>query len=430
MSLPPGPSEEIRLDIGHATFALIPQLLADYGNIVQVRSAERRNPSYVINDPQYIKQVLVINHANYRKGVGFERAQMLLGNGIIVSDGSQWRRQRTMMQPGFSRANIAKLAPLVRRCNQELLERWSAAAASGEPVELTTDTSEYALNVILSVIFSEDLANLVGPPGESPFAFLAEDPTRDLRMAMRFRELKPLITDCIIERRASRHRPLDFLSLMLEARDKKSGQPMSDAELLDEITTLIIAGHETSAGTLNWAWYLLSRNPDADARVAAEARKGLSDSGTQFDEVMKLDYTAQVLRETFRLYPPVWLFTRRAIDADELGEYFVAPNTHIFISPHAMHRRADIWPQPERFDPERFDPSRSARLDRNAFIPFSAGPRRCIGEYFSFLEMQMHLGLVARRLELRYLDERAIELDPGVNLRTRHALRVTVHERA
>jgi cytochrome P450 len=293
--------------------------------------------------------------------------------------------------------------------------------------------SQLGLEVILRSIFSSDLDGIIARDGANPFAFLAEDATRDLQTAVRFRNLARVILGVVGERRRSGDRPFDFLSLLMDARDRKTGAGMSDKELLDEINTLIIAGHETSAGTLNWAWYLLSRHPDVEARLIAELAALTPGDEFTFDQLMGLSYAACVLKETLRLYPPVWLFSRRALKEDQLGDFRVPAGAHIFIAPYFLHRRPELWPDPERFNPDRFDESRNPPVDRYAFIPFSAGARRCIGEYFSFVEMQMHLALLAPHFALGPLAGApgpAAELEPAVNLRTRHTIHLNVRHRS
>jgi cytochrome P450 len=293
--------------------------------------------------------------------------------------------------------------------------------------------SRLGLEVILRSIFSSDLDRIIGREGANPFAFLAEDPTRDLQTAVRFRNLARVILAVVAERRRSGERPFDFLSLLMDARDRKTGDGMTDKELLDEINTLIIAGHETSAGTLNWCWYLLARHPRVEARLIAELTEQTPGDTFTFDQLMGLDYAACVLKETLRLYPPVWLFSRRALKEDRLGDFVVPAGAHIFIAPYFLHRRPELWPDPERFDPDRFDASRSPPVDRYAFIPFSAGARRCIGEYFSFVEMQMHLALLAPRFALSFGPGEpapAAELEPAVNLRTRHSIHLHIRHRS
>ena len=435
-ALPPGPSELHSLGPDQQTFDLLSRWVPQYGDIFCVQSATRKDPSFVISRPEYLKQVLLTNHENYAKGVGFERVKMLLGNGIIVSDGDEWRRQRTMMQPGFSRANISRLSEPMRHINLRLRGEWADHADTGRPLDITTAMSLLGLEVILRSIFSDSLDEIIDREGTNPFAFLAEDSTRDIQTVVRFRNLARITLGVINDRRKSGARPFDLLSMMLDARDRKTGQGMTDKELLDEINTLIIAGHETSAGTLNWAWYLLGQHPDIEARLLDELARVAPGDDFSFEQLMQLDYTACVLKETLRLYPPVWLFSRRAIREDQLGDTPIPAGAHIFIAPYFMHRRPELWPDPERFDPDRFDESRSPPVDRYAFVPFSAGARRCIGEYFSFVEMQMHLALLAPRFELRHATGTngaappTIELEPAVNLRSRQSINLSVRHRS
>jgi cytochrome P450 len=427
-----GPAEMHTIGPDRPTFDALARWIPEFGDFFCVQSRDRRDPSFVVSNPEYIRQVLLTNHENYAKGVGFERVKMLLGNGIIVSDGEEWRRQRTMMQPGFSRGNVARMAERMRPLNVALRPDWEAAAAAGIPLDITTAMSQLGLEVILRSIFSTDLERIVEREGGNPFAFLANDATRDLQTAVRFRNLARVILGLVAERRASGDRPFDFLSLLMDARDRKTGTGMTDKELLDEVNTLIIAGHETSAGTLNWTWYLLARHPEVEARALEEIRATAPGDDFSFDQLMSLGYCNRVLRETLRLYPPVWLFSRRALREDQLGPYRIPAGAHIFIAPYFLHRRPELWPDPERFDPDRFDESQHPEVDRYAFIPFSAGARRCIGEYFSFVEMQMHLALLLPRFSLGFGagGEPAVELEPAVNLRTRHSIPLTPRHRS
>ena len=204
---------------------------------------------------------------------------------------------------------------------------------------------------------------------------------------------------------------------------------MTDAEILDELKTLIVAGHETSAGTLNWCWYLLSRHPEVEARVLAEIRARLPGGDLDYDRVMTLEYMPRVLKETLRLYPPVWLFSRRAVAADRIGGFDVPAGAHIFLSPYLLHRNPRLWAEPDRFDPERFAGPAGEALEKHAFIPFSAGSRRCAGEFFSFVEMQMHLARLLPAWTLRCASDAPMAIDPAINLRSRAGIMMNVRPR-
>ncbi len=214
----PGPATRQTLGPDRATFDALARWIPEYGDVLRVESDDRHDPSFVISRPEYIKHILLTNHENYNKGVGFERVKMLLGNGIIVSNGEEWRRQRTMMQPAFSRANVTRLAEPIRDINLALRNQWAPLAARGDALDVTTAMSQLGLEVILRCILSSDFDQLMVETGHNPFAFLAEDPTRDLQTAVRFRNLASHILRIIAKRRTTGARPFDFLSMLLDAR--------------------------------------------------------------------------------------------------------------------------------------------------------------------------------------------------------------------
>jgi cytochrome P450 len=428
--LAPGPSGALKLDTGEETFDSLPRLAETYGDLVRVTCPERRHPQYLLCHPRLIRQVLVNNHKNYVKGVGFERVEMLLGTGIIVSDGAHWRRQRTMIQPAFGRKHMARYFEMIRQVTLELATDWGRRAGQPGSLDVTRAMSEYALEVILRAIFSEDFEALIASAGENPFAFLTDDMTRDLTVAMKFRQLLSRVQALIDERRSSGRRPFDLLSMMLDARASRTGEPMSDRELRDEVATMIIAGHETSAGTLNFAWRLLGEHPEMAEHLVAEATRVSPDGMLNWEQLAELEFTRQVILETLRLYPPVWLFTRRALGEDRLGPYRIEAGAHLFLSPWLIQRSPRFWDAPEDFVPERFSETGLARQEPDAFFPFSAGPRRCIGEFFSLVEMQTHLAILCPRFRLLPETPGPVSLDPGINLRSRDHLRFRIQRRA
>lgn len=426
--LPPGPAEQHHLDVDDETFALIRELTDEYGDIVRVSSPNLKHPMYLLSNPRDIKQVLVSNHKNYIKGVGFERVKMLLGNGIIVSDGAFWRRQRTMIQPAFSRGSIPRYYEMIKEVTLRLADEWEELADTGEAIDITTVMSEYALEVILRAIFSEDIEFFRNQDGINPFTFLTDDPSRNLMVAMKFRQLLKQVQVLIDQRRADGRRPFDFLSMMMDATASKTGESMSDRELVDEVATMIIAGHETSGGTLNWAWYLLAEDDGAEAEMAAESLSVCPDGDLQFEQIKDLVFTQQVVEESLRLYPPVWLYTRKALEDDVIGGYDIKAGDNIFLSPYLTQRLPAYWPDPDSFQPGRFAPEKEEERVPYAFFPFSGGPRRCIGEFFSLIEMKAHLAIMSRRFRLRFVPG-PVELDPAINLRTRHSLYMTIEKK-
>ena len=414
---PPGPPDAVTLGIDPETLATLRQLRDEYGDVVSVRRPNGRL-AYFINDPEDVRRILVKRHMRYGKGPGFERVKMLLGNGLIVSDGDVWRRSRTMIQPAFSRQKVHDLTDVMVECALLLERRWSAVAARGGTINITEETSRFALDLILISTFGKDAIAWIESDGDNPFAFLSRDSTRDLTVVMKVREVRQMLLQLIHTRRqrhAARH--FDFMAMYLAALDK-NGQPFSDTELLDELITLVVAGFETSANTLNWAWYLLATHKDVERQLIKEAVSLIPDAGAVSDErAAAMLYTQQVLEETLRLYPPVWLFTRRALEDDRIGDFDVPPGTDIYLSPYLLHRTERYWPEAEQFLPQRFALSDKPKKEQ-PYFPFSLGPRRCLGEYFSFLEMKIHLGLLVPRFRMTVVDAGDPGLELGINLRS------------
>ena len=414
---PPGPADAVALGIDAETLDTLRALRDEYGDTVSMQRPNGRL-AYFVNDPADVHRILVKRHARYGKGPGFERVKMLLGNGLIVSDGDVWRRSRTMIQPAFSRQKVHALTDVMLSCAKMLGRRWSTVVADGGTVNITEETSRFALDLILISTFGEDSIPWIESEGNNPFAFLSRDSTRDLTVVLKVREVRQMLLELInVRRDQPQDRHFDFLSMYMSARDK-SGQPFSDQELLDELITLAVAGFETSANTLNWVWYLLTAHPEVEQRLIEEARTFLPDeAAVSHTSAAEMTYTQQVLEEALRLYPPVWLFTRRSHAEDEISDYDVPDGTDIYLSPYLLHRTDRNWSDPDRFDPDRFAISEQPKKDR-PFYPFSLGPRRCLGEYFSFLEMKIHLGLLLPRFRMAVVDQEDPGLELGINLRS------------
>ncbi len=417
----PGPTAKYDLDITEETFPLVADLLAHFGDVCRVSAVTRKQPSFLLNNADHVRHVLVNNHRNYIKGVGFDRVKLLLGNGIIVSDGAFWRSQRRMVQPAFHRDVIASLCRMMQECNDRLLARWRQAAERHEQINLTDDVSRLSLEIVLRALFGDDYAKLAGAQ-ERPFDVLTEDPARDLQTVVKFRALTRQVLELVYSRNADSHERFDILAMLMDARHQDSGEPMTERALIDEIMTLIVAGHETTAGTLNWAWYLLAQHPQVEHTLHEEVDRLDGEHAPQFEDLPKLGYARQIVQETLRLYPPVWLFARRAVDCDRVGDHEIPAGADVFISPYFMHRNTAHWQDPDVFDPSRFTEAAMKQRHRCAFIPFSAGPRRCIGDVFAIVDMQIHFGMVARELALRFVPDNPVEIEPRVNLRSRYPL--------
>jgi cytochrome P450 len=370
---------------------------------------------YATRDPAHVEHVLRKNWQNYTKGQAIKRIALLLGNGLMVSEGEFWKSQRRMIQPAFHDNAIGALTDVVTAANIALLDRWRRAAQQAKSVNVTRDVSLAVLEVMLRAIFGADYEQ-VAPH----FNLLSDESARNLQFAQAFRSLGKLVIQVAARRRQDNVHAADILGMLMAARDRETGQGMPDRQLINEILTLVVAGHETTASTLNWAWYLLSQHREAEEKLSSELDALSTDKLLQLPDLPKFTYTRQVIDEVMRLYPAGWLMTRKAMSDDQLGDYFVPAGTEIYISLYFIQRHPGLWEAPDRFNPGRF--AAGYVQDRHAppMLPFSAGPRNCIGEFLARLEMQIHLMIIARELRLRCVEKVDPELSAGVNLRSKH----------
>jgi len=428
-AIPPGPTEGFDIGGSEESLERLREYFARFGDVYRVFAPARGVFDYIINNPEDIKRVMLSNHRNYTKGNGMDRVKILLGNGIMTSEGDFWRRQRRMMQPSFHRRVIDQFAALISEVNEKYADRWAAAAARGEPVNISSDSSELTLEIVLRSIFGTDLERLEQMMGVNPFEVVAKQSNRDLKFAFQFRSLARLVGELIQRRRREAEEHFDFLGMLMLTRDRETEQPMADKELIDEVLTLIVAGHETTAAALTWTWYLVATHGDAAEGLQAEADAMNPTGSLGLDAAESLAFTHQVLQESLRLYPPGWLLSRRAIEADELGGFPIAPRTDVLISPYMLHRHPQYWSEPEEFRPERFAGPDAEERHRFAYIPFAVGPRHCIGENIAMFEMLAHMHAMTRRFRLTRATDEPIEFEAQINLRPRSNLMMTVHPR-
>jgi len=410
--LPPGPAEPYQP--AEDLFTWINKNFARFGDIF--KATIYGDDVYVVSNPDYCERILRHNWRNYaRSGQVVKRIGLLLGNGLISSNGEFWARQRRMIQPSFTKNAVSKFAALMASANAELLAQWIQAAREARLVNVTKDVSAMVLKITLSSIFSEDYAS-VAPQ----FGILADDPQRNLKFAQAFRSQSRVISDLAAQRRRDGVRRSDILDAMMHARGRDTGEAMRDVQLANEALTLVVAGHETTAGLLNWLWYLLARHPEVDAKLAASLEASPWDGDISFEALARNRYAQQVIEEALRLYPPLWLMTRRALQEDRLGAFYVPKNTEMYISPYLIQRSPALWEEPDRFNPERMCSSEVARRPELSMCPFGAGARNCIGEWFARMEMQIHVMMFARALRLIYDTVAPAEMTTGMNLLSKH----------
>ncbi len=413
------PRADSKLDITFETDALTTLVaeFAHHGDAYRAHSPALDRDLWVLSHPEHVRHVLVDHHANFTKGIGIERVAILLGNGLMTSEGEHWRAQRKLVQPSFHRKVIATWMPHIHVATLRLAQRWEVAARAATPVNVTQDMSDATLEVVLRALFGESLERLEHAHGSNPFALLTDHTARNLAFAYKFRQLGKLIMADVAQRRRERERGNDIVSHLIDARDRVTGEPMSDRDLLDEVMTLIVAGHETTAASLNWFWLLLAQTPDVTERLHAEV--GIDGDAPDYDDLARFPYTRRALDETLRLYPPGWLLTRRSIAASRLAGFELPAGTDVLVSPYLVQRHPGFWPDPDAFDPDRFLPEAVTARDRFAYLPFGLGPRACIGEHLAVIEMHAHAIMLARRFDLTLVPGQVVEIEPQVNLRTR-----------
>lgn len=420
----------------------VSDMAAQYGDLVQYNVLNI--PLVQVNHPEAIRHVLQDNNKNYHKG--FETVptlEMTLGHGLLTNEGEAWLKQRRLMAPVFHQRNIQAMGDMMARRAIEMFEtRWTGAAKTGATLDIASEMMQLTLDIVSDALFSTNVSAetkaLVGKAVTTlvrdatlrfdfPFYPSPRIPTPHNREFVRgVQELDHIIYGIIGERRAHPNGHHDLVQLLLDARDPEDGSAMSDKQLRDELITLFLAGHETTANLLAWTFYLLSQHADAQARLRAEVDTVLNGRAPTANDLPDLPYTRRVLDEALRLYPPAWILTRKSLAADELCGYPIPAATFLGISPFVMHRSPVYWENPERFDPDRFLPERAKEYHRYIYFPFGGGPRLCIGKGFAQVESQLILAALVQRCQLALAPEARVEMEALVTLRPRYGLKMRV----
>jgi len=443
--VPPGPSPFTEIPRNPANDPRFFQKLVDqreqWGEVVRIGLPGMSR--YIVNHPDDVQHVLHDNYRNYTKDC-FEYAmlRLVIGRGLVTSDGDLWRRQRRLAAPAFTPKRVAAFAGSMTQACSAMIERWAPIADSPEPIEVGSEMMDVTLRIVGDALFGFDTSgesSQVGPAfgtameimmGRSPLSFPLWVPTRkNRRFNAAMATLRGLVELIIDERRREPGDRGDLLSGLMQARDEETGEAM-DAELLrDEVLTLLLAGHETTAMALTWCFYRLSLHPEVQRRLVDEIDAVLGGRTPGPEDLPSLRVTRQVIEETMRLHPPVWAIARVAREADEVGGYPVRPGQVLFLSPYSTHRHPDFWENPEGFDPDRFTPERIRAQHRFAYFPFAAGARICIGNNFALLEAGIILAMVMQRYRLELAPGRPVEPRALVTLRPRDGMWMRVRAR-
>ena len=412
-----------------------------FGEVSYFEIANRRG--YLPTNPDDIKHVLQDNARNYKKSPLYEKLKVLVGNGVLTSEGAFWLRQRRIVQPAFHRQRVAGLVSVMAQAAREAADEWETAAVRREWIDVAREMMQLTRTIILRTMFGTDLGPLGGEVdgtwpvvnrhiGESFWSLgLTERwPTPGNLRYRRALAVLDRAVFAIIERRRREGRDTgDLLSMLLFARDEDTGEVMTDRQLRDEVMTIFLAGHETTALALTWIWYLLSQHPEPQRLVEVEVDTSLHGQIPGFDDLARVPYTRMVIEEGMRLYPPAWGFSRQALGPDTIGGYHLPKGWLVFIIPAVMHRLTAYWPDPDRFDPLRFTAQQTAARPKFVYIPFGAGPRQCIGNQFALIEAQVIVATLAQRYRLHLLPGHPVEPWPLVTLRSRYGMKMIVERR-
>ncbi len=444
-TLPPGPkgslltgnlSEYMPDQLGFLT-----RSAKRYGDVVRLRFLNV--PLYLLNHPDHVEYVLVKNNRNFIKDRAERSGLRFLGQGLLTSEGEPWRRQRRLAQPAFHRQRISAYGRTMVESAEGMLD---ASWQDGETRGIQEDMSRLTLKIVSNTLFgaaiTQELEEEVGEAlevvmGRFTGGILFKVPERiptpaNLRFRRAIRRLEEIIYGIIRERRGAPDEDSgDLLSMLLATRDEATGQGMTDEQLRDEVLTIFLAGHETTALNLSWTWHLLAAHPDVEEALHGELRETLGGRAPTMEDLAGLSYTDAVVKESMRLYPPVWGFGREALQDCEIGGFRVPKGTQVIVSQWVMHRDERYFEDPEVFRPERWTDGSTEGLPKYAYFPFGGGPRLCIGQSFAKMEAVLLLATIAQRFRLRHAPgQETVEPLPSLTLRPNTGLRMILSERA
>lgn len=413
-----------------------------YGNIFRFQIGA--GTVYLISHPEDIKYVLQDNSRNYHKGKAYKNLEPFLGQGLLTSEGENWRHDRRLMQPAFHRDRIANFSKIMTDATEAMLDNWRCSFEEGEEINVTTEMMRLTLSIFCQTFFSSDIstqASVVEEAFNVVFKYASDRinvflttpqnvPTRDnLRFEEAINTLEQVVFGLINQRRQSGKDTGDLLSMLVFARDEETGEGMSDKQLRDEVMTILLAGYDATLNALSWTWYLLSKHPEVERRLYAELDEVLKGRVPTALDLKNLKYTSMVLKESMRLYPPVWQIAREAIAADKIGGYDIPAGSTLILSPYVTHRHPDFWLNPEGFDPERFDPERSVSRPQYAYFPFGGGARTCIGNNFALMLTQLIIATVSQHYQLELVPGHRVEPEAITALRSRYGILMNLRQR-
>lgn len=396
---------------------------------------------HLLDDASFIKHVLVDHHRNYVKGFGYDKLVPILGHGLLTTEGETWRRQRRLAQPAFHRQRLEILTQVMSDCIARRLESWEKPFKQGSPLDLSKEMMRLTLAIVGSTLLSRDVTEEADEVGRSVTFLLSEANRRILTLlpfwdriptpsSLRFKRhlgvLDRVVFQMIRERRQSSVDHGDLMSMLMLAKDEETGESMSDRQVRDEVMTIFLAGHETTANALSWIWVLLAKHPEVERKVVEELKKVLGGRTPRFEDLTSLLYLTQVIEEAMRLYPPAWAISRRALSDDEIGGFHIPARSMLILSPYVTQRNPLYWDHPAAFDPGRFSSENASVRPKFSYFPFGGGPRICIGNGFAMMEIQLILATVIQKYRMELLPGHPIEPEAHITLRPRFGVRMVL----
>jgi cytochrome P450 len=405
------------------------------GDVTPVRFGSYR--SVHISHPDAIERVLVTDHRNFIKGPALQRSKLLFGNGLLTSEGDFWRRQRKLIQPAFHRERIAAYALTMVELTERHIAGWRHGQTS---FDIHAEMMRLTMQIAVRTLFGTEATQMdrVAHALELaqanfgrwiPYVIMLPPwcPTPSTPALNRaVRDLDAVVYKMIADRRASGEDRGDLLSLLLRLQDEEDGAFMTDRQLRDEVLTLFLAGHDTTALALTWTWYLLAQHPEVEAKLHAELDTVLAGRPPTLADRPCLKFTEQVMLESMRLYPPAWIVGRQALSDYEIDGYRIPAGTAVVASQYAVHRDPRWFPAPETFDPDRWADDFAKTLPRYAYFPFGGGPRICIGNTFAQMEGLLLLATIAQHYRFRLVPTHRVVPQPSVTLRPANGVQVTI----
>ena len=443
-SLPPGPKGKlitgVMREFNKDTLGFIERCQRDYGDVVRSRFLYLY--AHFLYNPADIEALLSTNAKSYRKARSLRSPffHRLVGNGLVTSEGEFWRRQRRLAQPAFHRQRINSYGDIMVQYAQRAIAQWN----DGEERDISREMTRLTLEIVVKTLFNSDVSNDADHVGAmlsqivKPFAsqatlkWIADNrlPTPGhYQYFNAVSQIDAVVFRIIAERRASGSDEGDLLSMLLQAQDE-DGSQMTDAQLRDEVMTLFLAGHETTALALSWSWYLLATHPEAEQKFHAELEEVLGGREPEVSDLPQLRYAEAIAKEAMRLYPPAYAVGREAIEDTELGGYAVPRKTQLFAFQWVTHRDPRYFERPNEFVPERWASESIQNLPKYAYFPFGGGPRQCIGNYFAMMEIVLLLATIGQRFKFSMVEERPVEVLPVLSLRPKNGIKVKLLERA